>query len=62
MIQKAGSLSKAETDELVAQKAVEAQLGKERREGRGSKRGCKICGETGHNKRTCKMDVVEVKD
>jgi hypothetical protein len=64
-IQKGGDLSKAEADELLAQKDVEAQLEGEMREGRsriGAGRGGKsrrtTCKEEGHNSRTCKKGTV----
>jgi hypothetical protein len=60
-IQKGRDLSKAEADELVAEKDVEARLEGETREGRprtgagrGGKRHCKNCREVGHNSCTCK--------
>jgi hypothetical protein len=68
-IQEGGNLSKAEADELLAKKDVEAQLEGERRQGsartgagRGGKRHCKSCGEAGHNSRTCKKDTVVIED
>jgi hypothetical protein len=68
-IQKGGDLSKEEAEDLIAQCDVEAQVKGESREGRvrtgTGKRGkghCRLCGETGHNSRTCKKDVVEVSD
>jgi hypothetical protein len=66
-IQKDGDLSKEEAEELIAQCNVEAQVKGESREGRvqtgTGKRGkghCRLCGETGHNFRTCQKDIVEV--
>jgi hypothetical protein len=66
-IQKGGDLSKEEAEDLIAQCDVGAQVEGETREGRvrtgAGKRGknhCKRCGETGHNSRTCKKDVVDV--
>ena len=68
-IQKGGDLSKEEAEDLIAQCDVEAQVEGESREGRArtgagkrGKRHCKRCGETGHNSRTCKKDVLEVSD
>jgi len=68
-IQKGGTLLLTEADDLLAQQDVEAQLERERREGRaqtgvGSKRKtcCKRCRETGHNSRTCTKDIVDTKD
>lgn len=65
-IQKGGDLSKAETDKLLAQEDVEAQLEEEMREGRsrtgtgrGRKRRCTICREEGHNSRKHKKDFVD---
>jgi hypothetical protein len=66
-IQKGGDLSKEEAEDLIAQCDVGAQVEGETRGGRvrtgAGKRGkshCKRCGETGHNSRTCKKDVVDV--
>jgi hypothetical protein len=68
-IQKGGDLSKEEAEDLIAQCDVGAQVEGETREGRArigaGKRGkshCKRCGETGHNLRTCKKDIVDVSD
>jgi len=68
-IQKGGTLSQAEADDIVEQRDVEVQLEAERRQERvragssaGGIRRCKNCGEAGHNKRTCKKDAVEVED
>jgi hypothetical protein len=68
-IQKGGTLSQVEAEDRVAQKDVEAQFEVERREervrtgaSRGGIRHCKRCGETGHNKRTCKKGEVELGD
>ncbi|KAF1923421.1 uncharacterized protein M421DRAFT_75262, partial [Didymella exigua CBS 183.55] len=44
----------ARGDGKKSKKRVRAERGK-----RG-KRHCKCCGETGHNSRTCKKDVVDV--
>ena len=51
----------------MAQCDVEAQVEGESRKGRArtgagkrGKRHCKRCGETGHNSRTCRKDVLEV--
>ncbi|PSN60491.1 hypothetical protein BS50DRAFT_593598 [Corynespora cassiicola Philippines] len=68
-IQKGGTLSQAEAEELVTQRDVEAQLEVEKHEQRartGASRGgtqrCKRCGKAGHNKRTCKKDTADIKD
>ena len=68
-IQKGGTLSQAETEDIVRQRVVETQLETERRQervrtsaSRGGTRRCKRCGEAGHNKRTCKKDTAEVED
>jgi hypothetical protein len=68
-IQKGGTLLQVEAEALVAQKDAEAQLKVKRREERrrnsSSSRGvrcCKMCGEAGHKKRTCKKDSVDVED
>ena len=68
-IQKGGTLSQAEAEDIIEQRDVEIQLEVERRQERvraggsaGGIRRCKNCGEAGHNKRTCKKDAVEVED
>jgi hypothetical protein len=68
-IQKAGTLSQVEAEDIVEQRDVEIQLEVERRQERvraggsaGGIRRCKNCGEAGHNKRTFKKDAVEVED
>ena len=66
-IQKGGTLSQAEAEAIVTQRDAKVQLEAERREERvqagASSRGiphCRRCGNTGHNKRTCKKDAVEL--
>ena len=68
-IQKGGDLSKEEAEDLIAQHDVKAQVEGESREGRvrtgtgkRAKGHCRLYGETGHNLRTCKKDVIEVSD
>ncbi len=68
-IQKGGTLSQAEAEDIVEQRDVEIQLEVERRQERvraggsaGGIRRCKNCGEAGHNKRTCKKYAAEVED
>ena len=68
-IQEGDDLSKEEAEDLIAQHNVKAQVKGESREGRvrtgtgkRAKGHCRLCGETGHNLRTCKKDVVEVSD
>ena len=68
-IQEGGTLSQVEAEAIVEQRDVDGQFEKEARDGRlraGGSRGgirrCKTCGETGHNKRTCQKDTVEVDD
>jgi hypothetical protein len=64
-IQAGGTLSQAEAEEIVRQRDAEAEAEAERVEAGGSNKGvrrCKMCGEAGHNKRTCKKDAVEVED
>ena len=68
-IQKGGTLSQAEAEDIVEQRDVEVQLEAERRQERvraggsaGGIRRCKNCSEAGHNKRTCKKDAAEVED
>jgi hypothetical protein len=68
-IQKGGTLSQAEAEDIITQRDAETQLKVEGREqrvragagGAGTRR-CKRCGETGHNKRTCKKNVVDLED
>jgi hypothetical protein len=65
-IQKQGTLSKAEGEDIIAQKAVEQQLEGETRQGRarlGTSRQtsarCTRCREPGHNSRTCKKASID---
>ena len=64
-IQKQGTLTKAEGEEIIAQKDVEQQLEGETRQGKarsGASRQasarCRRCRETGHNSRTCQKDAI----
>jgi hypothetical protein len=66
-IQKGGTLSQVEAEELIAQRDAEIQLEVERREERvragGSSKGiqrCKKCNKAGHNNHTCAKDLVEI--
>ena len=59
-IQKQGTLTKAEGEEIIAQMEVEQQLEGEKRQGkarlgagRQALKRCSCCRETGHNSRTC---------
>jgi hypothetical protein len=68
-IQRRGTLSQAEAENIVEQRDIEIQLEAERRQQRvraggsvGGIRRCKNCGEAGHNKRTCKKYAAEVED
>ena len=68
-IQKRGTLSQAEAENIVRQRDIKAQLEAERRQERvrtgssaGGIRRCKNCSEAGHNKRTCKKDAAEVEN
>lgn len=68
-IQKGGTPSQAEAEDIVRQRDVETQLEAERRQERvcaGSSRGdirhCKRCGKAGHDKRTSKPDTVDIED
>jgi hypothetical protein len=63
-IQKGGTLSQEEAQDLIAEREALALVEVERREKRraagGSSRGvphCRTCGEPGHNKRTCTKDA-----
>ena len=65
-IQKQGTLSKAEGEDIIAQKAVEQQLERETRQGkarsgvsRQASARCTRCREPGHNSRTCKKASIE---
>ena len=68
-IQKGGTLSQAEAEEIIALQEVEVQFERERREEKQqagvSNRGiphCRGCGKAGHNKRTCKKDAIGAGD
>ena len=68
-IQHGGALSQQEAEEIIerrdAEALVEAERCEERVQAGGSSKGirrCKICGEAGHNKRTCKNDAAESGD
>ena len=63
-----GSLTVQDATDLLDQKAIDEQVVKETREGRGSIRGastrircCGVCGKPGHNARTC-QEAVELSD
>ena len=63
-IQKQGTLTKAEGEEIIAQMEVEQQLEGEKRQGkarsgagRQAPTRCSRCRETGHNSRTCQKDA-----
>ncbi|KAG9185080.1 hypothetical protein G6011_03027 [Alternaria panax] len=63
-IQKQGTLTKGEGEDILAQREVEQQISSEERQG-GARSGlsrqvlarCTRCRETGHNSRTCKKDT-----
>jgi hypothetical protein len=63
-IQKRGTLTKGEGEDILAQREVEQQISREERQG-GARSGlsrqalarCTRCRETGHNLRTCKKDI-----
>jgi hypothetical protein len=68
-IQKGGTLSQEEADDIKARREALAlakeQRHEERRAAGGSSRGiphCRICGEPGHNKRTCTKDLAALGD
>jgi hypothetical protein len=63
-IQKRGTLTKGEGEDILAQREVQQQISREERQG-GARSGlsrqalarCTRCRETGHNSRTCKKDT-----
>ncbi|KFZ11870.1 hypothetical protein V502_07352 [Pseudogymnoascus sp. VKM F-4520 (FW-2644)] len=64
-LRQGGSLSFQEAEDLVAEKEVDEQIKEETRCGSGRTKGteqrvrrCGICGNTGHNMRTCQIEVV----
>ena len=65
-IQKRGTLTKGEGEDLLAQREADQQIAREQRQG-GERSGvsrqalarCKKCRETGHNSRTCKKDTLD---
>jgi hypothetical protein len=65
-IQKQGTLTKGEGEDILAQKEADQQIEREKRQG-GERLGlrrqalarCKRCRETGHNSRTCKKDTLD---
>jgi len=66
-IQQRGTLTKAETEEIIAQMDVEQQLEVEMRQGKARSRArrqasarCSRCRQAGHNSRTCKNDTRDV--
>jgi hypothetical protein len=66
-IQKGGTLSQEEAQDLIAKREalalVEVERREERRAAGGSSRGiphCSTCGEPGHNKRTCTKDAARL--
>jgi hypothetical protein len=64
-IQAGRTLLQAKAEEIVRQRDAKAEAEVERVEVGSSNKGvcrCKMCGEAGHNKRTCKKDAVEVED
>jgi hypothetical protein len=65
-IQKRGTLTKAEGEDIIAQKEVEQQLEGETRQGkarsgvsRQALARCTRCREIGHNSRTCEKRAVD---
>jgi hypothetical protein len=65
-IQRQGTLTKGEGEDIIAQKEADQQIEREQRQGREqsglSRRAlarCKRCRETGHNSRTCKKDTLD---
>jgi hypothetical protein len=68
-IQKGGTLTQEEAENIVAQRdagvLAEEVRREERRAAGGSGRGiphCRTCGEPGHNKRTCRKDAAALGD
>jgi hypothetical protein len=68
-VRKGGSLTVGEAQEILDDKAVDAQLQRETRSrgGRssraaGSVRRCGTCGKPGHNSRTCQADIEETSE
>jgi hypothetical protein len=65
-IQKRGTLTKGEGEDILAQKEADQQIEHEQRQD-GERSGlsrqalarCKKCRETGHNSRTCKKDTLD---
>jgi hypothetical protein len=65
-IQKRGTLTKGDGEDILAQKEADQQIEREERQG-GERLGlsgralarCKRCRETGHNSRTCKKDTLD---
>ena len=65
-IQKKGTLTKGEGEDILAQKEADQQIEREQRQS-GERSGlsrralarCKRCRETGHNSRTCKKDTLD---
>jgi hypothetical protein len=63
-IQKRGTLTKGEGEDILAQREVQQQISRKERQG-GARSGlsrqalarCTRCRETGHNSRTCKKDT-----
>lgn len=68
-LRRGGSMTVAEGQALQDQKDVEEQIMQENRQTRGRKasdgrkiRRCGVCGQSGHNARTCQMDVETSKE
>ncbi|KAF2737384.1 hypothetical protein EJ04DRAFT_430950, partial [Polyplosphaeria fusca] len=66
-IQKQGTLSKAEGEDIIAQTEVDQQLEGETRQGnaqscvsRQAVARCTRCRQTGHNSRTCRKYAVDI--
>jgi hypothetical protein len=64
-IQRQGTLTKGEGEDILAQKEADQQIEREQRNGgersglsRRSLARCTRCRETGHNSRTCKKDSI----
>ena len=62
-LRKGGSLTIGDEEDLISQEEVDKQISRDKRGNGGARksraegvRRCGICGETGHNARTCEID------
>jgi hypothetical protein len=63
-IRQGGALTVEDANDILAQKEVDEQIRRDKRseggnqnEGQSAARHCGSCGKTGHNVRTCQVDV-----